>query len=150
MTNKQIASFFRELADIMEMAGENQFKVRAYRKAAELIPSLAVDITSMPPERLRNVPGIGKAIAEKIEAAGSEGTFPTLEKWRHSGFAEFLPLLEISGLTPRKIQGMIKDLGLSNINDLRSAARDGRLDGHKKVDNGIKSKLREFMSKNGS
>jgi len=150
MTNKQIASLFRELADIMEIAGENQFKIRAYRKSAEIIPSLSEEISSMPRERLREIPGIGKAIAEKIEAAGKDDTFPTLEKWRQTRYAEFLPLLEIPGLKPRKIQGMIRDLGVSSIDDLRSAVRDGRLDGYKKVENEIKRKLCEFVNKNGS
>jgi DNA polymerase (family 10) len=76
------------LADLMELAGENFFKIRAYRKAAETIRGLLRPLKEIPPTEIANLPGIGKAIADKIASALETGAFPTLVKWRQSGYAQ--------------------------------------------------------------
>jgi DNA polymerase (family 10) len=103
MTNDEIASLFDELADIMEIAGENHFKIRSYRKAADSLRNTDDSLSKMTQERIISIPGVGKAIAGKIQSAVDTGTFPALEKWRATGYACLRPLLSISGVTGRKL-----------------------------------------------
>ncbi|HBC46048.1 MAG TPA: hypothetical protein DEO84_09270 [candidate division Zixibacteria bacterium] len=124
MTNSELASLFDELADIMEIAGENHFKIRAYRNASEVISATKENIATLPPEKLQQIPGIGKAIAGKISETGEKGTFNTSEKWRQTGFASLRPLLGIPGVNIKIIRAMIKDLGISSIDDLKKIIAD--------------------------
>lgn len=73
ITNAKIADIFNEMADLLDIEGENPFRVRAYRTAARVINSLTENLTDMVKEhtKLTELPGIITAIAEKIEVAGS-------------------------------------------------------------------------------
>jgi DNA polymerase (family 10) len=67
MTNLEIANIFREIAGLMEKKKENWFKIRAYRKVADEIDKLPVELSRMANEgKLREIPGVGEAIAKKI------------------------------------------------------------------------------------
>jgi DNA polymerase (family X) len=138
MTNTELAGLFDELAQIMEIAGEDHFKIRAYRYAAETISISQINLTSLSLEQLQQIPGIGKAISEKIIEAVRSGSFPTLEKWRATGFASLLPLLRLPGLTIRKLKRLMKDLNLSPVNDLNAAIVDVRLNEYSKFDDSLK------------
>ena len=148
MTNKHIASLFDELANIMEIAGENPFKIRAFRNASKAIVNLDRNVEEMNREELHEIPGIGDAISEKIESAKESGTFPTLEKWRQSGYAKFYPLLSVSGLTAREVHKLIKDLSLSFVDELRAQIADGKLENYGKIDSGKLRRLREYLDQN--
>lgn len=144
IANSDIAALFTELADIMELAGENFFKLKAYRQAAEIIEKSGDNIAQLPSEKLLAMPGIGKAISEKIAAAGITGTFPTLEKWRVTGFATFLPFSRKSPLLSIKVlRKLIKDLELKSYDDLKKAIFDGRIDKIEKLDSEIIAAIRE-------
>ncbi|MFN2219307.1 MAG: DNA polymerase III, partial [Anaerolineae bacterium] len=68
MTNQEIAEFFKRIGDMLDILGENRFKVLAYRRAAENILNLGQDIhTYWQAGTLQEIPGIGQAIAEKID-----------------------------------------------------------------------------------
>ena len=69
MNNSEIAALFEELADIMELAGESYFKIRAYRNAAETIKSIRRPVKELSPAEFGQMPGIGKAILEKTNTA---------------------------------------------------------------------------------
>jgi DNA polymerase (family 10) len=143
MTNRELAGLFDELADIMEISGENHFKIRAYRNASGTIFKSHDKLGEMQPDNLQEMAGIGKAIAEKIEVANKTGTFPTLEKWRSSGFASLRPMLKFPGLSIRKLRAMMKALDVSSINDLRNAVIDGRLDAYEKLDSKTREEIKE-------
>ncbi len=67
MTNLEIATVFREIANLLEKKKENWFKIRAYRKVADEIEKLKVDLSQLASEgKLREIPGVGEAIAKKI------------------------------------------------------------------------------------
>jgi DNA polymerase (family 10) len=145
MSNFELAALFGELADIMELAGENFFKIKAYRRAAETIAAANENISELKTESLLEMPGIGKAISEKIAAAKVNGTFPALEKWRHTGYATFLPMSRKSPiLTIKALRRVIKDLGLKSFDDLKSVIVDGRLEKAEKLVQEIKAKIREL------
>jgi DNA polymerase (family X) len=141
MTNEELAGLFSELAQIMEIAGEDHFKIRAYRNAAEIISSSQIKITKLTVDQLQQIEGIGKAISEKIIGAEKTGTFPTLEKWRQTGFASLRPLLNIPGLTMRKLRTMMKDLNISTVAELKAAIVDERFPEYLKLGENIKTTI---------
>jgi DNA polymerase (family 10) len=142
MTNRELAALFDELADIMEISGENHFKIRAYRNASRAISNSHDNISKMPPEKLQEIVGIGKAISDKIQSARETGTFATLEKWRQSSFASLRPLLSIPDFSIRKLRAMMKALDISSIGDLKRASADGRLSLYDKLDLKTREKIK--------
>jgi DNA polymerase (family X) len=145
ISNRELAALFGELADIMELAGENFFKIKAYRQAAGVIEKADDNIAELPSEKLLEMPGIGKAISEKIAEARTTGTFPTLEKWRATGFAEFLPITAKSPLLSVKtIRKLIKEFGFGSYNDLKNALADGKISESGKIDPKVIKVLEEL------
>jgi DNA polymerase (family 10) len=83
VTNTYVAGRFRELADLLLEKKDNWFKIRAYRKVAEEIERLPVEITGMvAADNLRQIPGVGEAIEKKIKEIVATGTIQTLERLR--------------------------------------------------------------------
>ena len=81
MTNLEIAVVFREIANLLEKKKENWFKIRAYRKVADEIEKLTVELSRLADEgKLREIPGVGEAIAKKITEMLSTGHLQFLEK----------------------------------------------------------------------
>jgi DNA polymerase/3'-5' exonuclease PolX len=66
MKNQEIAKIFHEISDILEIQGANPFRIRAYRRAAQTIDGLAGDIAKMQEDEIKEVPGIGKDLTDKI------------------------------------------------------------------------------------
>ena len=125
MTNEELASLFIELADIMEISGDDFFKTLAYRKAAENIEKLERNLFEMSESEIKSLSGIGKAIFEKIKTALESGTFPTLEKWRATGYKSFLQLLKINGVTPKKLGNLLKSLRIESFDDIKKLIDKG-------------------------
>ena len=81
MTNLEIADVFREIASLLEKKKENWFKIRAYRKVADEIEKMTVELSRLADEgKLREIPGVGEAIAKKITEMLSTGRLQFLEK----------------------------------------------------------------------
>ena len=147
MTNADVARLFDELADIMEIAGENFFKIKAYRNASGIISQLDRDLNKLPSEKLNEIAGIGKAISEKIQTALNTGSFPTLEKWRQNDFASFRPLLLIPGLTMRQLRAIIKSNNLTSIADLKKLVANNSVNSIDKLDENTKQSLANFLER---
>jgi DNA polymerase (family X) len=145
MSNAEIAALFTELADLMELAGENYFKIRAYRNASSTINGLSRPLNELSPEKIGALPGIGEAISGKIKSALETGTFPTLEKWRQNDISGFLPLLAIDGLTVGRMRAMIKDLGLIRLDDLKTSLDDGRFQSYDKLDANLRKAIADYV-----
>lgn len=130
MTNSEIARVFVRLADLMEVQGENPFRVRAYRKAADTIEGLTESLESIAARGdLEAVPNIGKGIAEKIAEIVATGTTRALEE-RRTKVPEGLPeLLNLPGLGPKTVQMLHQNLGVGSIDDLEKAVRNRRIRG---------------------
>lgn len=128
MRNLQVAWLFQEMADLLELSGETGFKVVAYRKAARTLEQLPEDIDAIyEAGRLRQIPGIGQALAQKIAEILTRGTFGALEELRAQippGLKEFM---DIPGLGPKTAAMIYKTLGLSTLTELEEAAREKRL-----------------------
>jgi DNA polymerase (family 10) len=125
---REIASVLYEMAELLELHAENRFKIIAYGKAARAIESLNEDIEKVCRERrLQSIPGVGKAIAEKVEEylrTGSIQSHQDLLKDTPSGQAE---LLNISGLGPKTIFMLHEKLNITNLDMLEKAVKEHRI-----------------------
>ena len=88
-TNGEMAAIFRRIADVLEMQGENVFKIRAYRRAVQTLESLPEPIAEIADAgRLADIPGFGKAIQGKITDILATGTTPLYERLKDAASSE--------------------------------------------------------------
>jgi len=128
MNNRQLSDTFTLIADLLEIKGEIVYKTIAYRKAAESLMSLSREASEYWKEgKLEDIPGVGKAIAEKIDELLSTGKLEFLEKLKSEvppSLAEWLP---IPGLGPKRAAMIWKALNITTFAELEAAAKDGKL-----------------------
>ncbi len=131
MENPRVAKVLSELADLCEIDGENVFKIRALRSAADTIASLPVDVRSFreAPEKLRQFKGIGEGIAKKVVEILDTGTCSEREELLSKYPASLLELQALEGVGPKKIRLFFDALGIRSLDDLEAAARAGKLRG---------------------
>lgn len=127
MTNKEIAKTFQYLGAIMELHGENQFKIRSYQNAYITLRKLDRPLSEMSNEEIEGIKGVGKAIAGKIRELLDSGQMSTLEKYRAQTPEGIQEMLNISGFGPKKIMTVWKDLGVESIGELLYAVNENRL-----------------------
>ncbi|MCK5431027.1 MAG: PHP domain-containing protein, partial [Anaerolineales bacterium] len=127
-TNQGVADVFDRIADLLEIKGEVIYKTLAYRRAAESINELPRDINDIWQEgKLTDIPGVGKAIAEKIDELLSTGRLEFWEKLTAEVPASLADLLQVPDLGPKKVALFWRELGITNLEELESAARTGQL-----------------------
>ena len=150
MTNKAIAKLFDQLAKLMELHGENSFKIRSYQNAYITIRKLDEPLSEMTDDQINTIPGVGKAIAEKIREALNTGTFPTLEKYKAMTPQGVVEMLNIDGLGPKKVDALWKDLEIESPGELLYACIENRLVILKgfgeKTQNEIKKKTEYYLA----
>ena len=130
MTNREIADILKRIGDMLDILGENRFKVLAYRRAADNILNLGQDIhTYWQAGTLQDIPGVGKAIADKIDELLTTGQLEFYERLQDQVPASVVSLLEIPDVGPRTAKLMWEELGLQSVTEVESAARSGRLQG---------------------
>jgi len=125
--NQEIAKVFNEIADLLELKGENPFRIRAYRRAAMQIEGLPKDVSQVTEEELIKLPGIGKDLAGKIKEYLSQGKIELHEELRKEFPETFLTLLQVPGLGPKTAKLVYERLKIKSIDELEEAARSGRL-----------------------
>jgi DNA polymerase (family 10) len=143
MKNQEIARIFNNIADLLEIKGENPFRIRAYRRAALNIEALAKDIALLPKEELMNMPGIGQDLAGKIEEYAQTGTILFYENLKKEVPESLCMLLSVPGLGPKTAKQLHEKLHINNLNDLERFAREHKLAGLP----GIKEKTEEHILK---
>jgi len=130
MNNRQLAEAFTLIADLSEIKGENIYKTLAYRKAADSLVNLGREASEYWKEgKLNDIPGVGKAISEKIDELLSTGKLGFLEKLKKEvppGLVEWLP---IPGLGPKRAALIWKTLNITTFAELEAAAKEGKLRG---------------------
>ena len=128
MTNREIADIFKRIGDMLDILGENRFKVLAYRRAADNILSLGQDIRAYwQAGTLQEIPGIGPAIADKIDELLSTGRLEFLESLQDQVPAGVVSLLEIPDVGPKTAKLLWEELGLQSVAEVEEAARAGGL-----------------------
>ncbi|RLF29510.1 MAG: DNA polymerase/3'-5' exonuclease PolX [Thermoplasmata archaeon] len=128
MKNQFVADVLYKIADLLDIKGEIYFKTRAYRVAAQTIENLDEDIEIIVREnRIGSLPGVGEGISKKIRELVETGKLEYFERLRKEFPEGLLSLLSIPGLGPRKVASLYKNLGITNIDELRKACIDGKL-----------------------
>jgi DNA polymerase (family 10) len=128
MNNRELADTFTLIADLLEIKGEIIYKTLAYRKAAESLISLGRDVNQYWKEgKLKEIPGVGQAIADKIDELLRTGKLEFLEKLEAEVPPGLAGWLQIPGMGPKKAALIWHELGLTKLSELEQAARDGQL-----------------------
>lgn len=129
MTNTEIADAFNEIADLLEIEGANQFRVRAYRDAARTISGLPRNVREMvaSDEDLTELSGIGEDLAGKIKTLVETGHLTQLEELRERTPPALADMLQIEGLGPKRVQTIYHELDVTDLEELEQAAEAGRI-----------------------
>jgi DNA polymerase (family 10) len=130
--NREIARCFETIADVMEIRGENAFRVNTYRNVAHIIADLGEDIeTALESGRLAEIRGIGKSTLEKVEEYLQTGSMSACEKALEIVPPSALELLRIPGVGPRTVAQLMNEKGIDSIDKLEKALDKGALAGLK-------------------
>lgn len=127
MTNKEIAKSFQLLGNIMELHGENPFKIRSYHSAYRNLRSLEKPLSEMEEGEIAGIKGVGKAIAGKIKELLDTGLMQTLEKYKDKTPEGIQEMLNIKGFGPKKIMAVWQGLEVESVGELLYAVNENRL-----------------------
>ncbi|MDR3478508.1 MAG: DNA polymerase/3'-5' exonuclease PolX [Gammaproteobacteria bacterium] len=127
--NAEIVNTLNRLADLLEIDGENPFKIRAYRNASRVIGGMSHEVSDWVDEGkdLTDIPGIGKSIAEKITTIVKTGKLPYLKDVESHTPAVLSKLMRIDGLGPKRVQLLHEKLHIRSIKDLKQAISSGKI-----------------------
>jgi DNA polymerase (family 10) len=132
MDNEEIARRFNEMASLMEVRGEDPFRLRSYRMAAEAIETWPTPMSEIAKEQglagLLEIPGVGKALAGKIVELIETGTFEAWEKLTAETPATVLDLLDLPGVGPKTAAMLHQKFKIASLDDLRKFAESGGLE----------------------
>jgi DNA polymerase (family 10) len=129
MKNQEIAKIFNEIADLLEIKGENPFRIRAYRRAAQNIEGLSGSIKDMSIDELLNIPGIGQDLAGKITEYLKTGKMQTHEDLKKEIPEGLLTLLSVPGLGPKTAGLLYEKLKIKDIDELQKLASEHKIAG---------------------
>ena len=132
MDNAEIASRFNQMGSLMEVRGEDSFRVRSYRMAAEAVETWPTEVKEIVTNEglggLLEIPGVGKALAGKIVELVQTGTFAAWEKLTAETPATVLDLLELPGVGPKTAATFHQKFKIASLDDLRKFAESGGLE----------------------
>lgn len=143
MKNQEIAKVFNDIADILEIKGDNPFRIRAYRRGAQNIDGFAGDIAETPEEELRKIPGIGHDLAEKIKEYVTTDHLEFYEELKKEVPHSLVEMLSVPSLGPKTVKMLFEKLKINNIDKLEQLAKKGELKGLP----GIQAKTEENILK---
>lgn len=144
MKNAEIAALFEKMADVLELKGENRFRINSYRKVARVLNDLTEDIEELArQDRLKDIPGVGEGHAEKIGEYLLTGRMRRYDEVMKGISEETAALMQIPGLGPKTVAMLNKQLGIAGIADLEKAISENRLTGLK----GLATKKIENIAK---
>jgi DNA polymerase (family 10) len=127
LDNLAIARVLAEIGDLLEIRGENPFKIRAYRNAAETIAHSAERVAELSAEDRRALPGIGKDLAAKIGELVETGSIAYHQALLQEFPPTVLDLLHLQGVGPKTVALLYREVDVRTLDDLERAAREGRL-----------------------
>jgi DNA polymerase (family 10) len=127
--NSDIADIFNKVADLLDIEGANPFRVRAYRNAARAVSNLPQNVSDMieSEKDLTQLPGIGKDLAGKIQEIVETGSLAQLEELEGKMSPELIKLMKVAGLGPKRVKALNRNLGVTNLKELKKAAQQGKV-----------------------
>jgi DNA polymerase (family 10) len=147
MNNEAIARKFNRLADLMEIRGDDQFRIRSYRNAADMIETWPVELSEIARESgakgLQEIPGVGKAISGKIIELVEKGTFEAWEKLTVETPESVLDLLQVGGVGRKTAALLHQKFKIASLDDLKKFVAGGGLE----LVDGIGEKSAERISR---
>ncbi len=126
-TNADVAAALHEIADLLEIKGENRFRYLAYRRAADAIEGASQPVCGLPEQRLVAINGVGKGMAARVKEFCETGRLEALEKLRAQVPIGLREMTMLPGLGPKRAMQLFQELGTSNLDELRVAAEEHRI-----------------------
>ena len=130
-SNDTVEAMLLEFADLLSIVAGDQFKPRAYEKAARSVGGHHADLRGLDEQGILAIPNVGRSIADKIVEFLASGTVPELEELRAKIPAGVREMTAIPGFGPKKAMIVYQELGIATVEDLVAAAQDGSLRGLK-------------------
>lgn len=128
MENAEVAATLWRVGDLLELTGENPFKVQTYRRASQVVDTLAVPVAEVWRRgQLGALPGLGERTVRRIGELLETGTFDELERLREQVPPGVVELLAVEGVGPKTASRVWKELGVTDVDALEAACQDGRL-----------------------
>lgn len=141
--NAYIAEIFNKIADLLDIEGANQFKVRAYRNAAWTIQGLTESLSDMVKQDkdLTELPGIGDELAKKIQEIVETGSLNYLKKLEKQINPSLTDLLHINGLGPKRVNKIYHELNITTVEELKKAAKEHKIQALKGFGKKVEEKI---------
>ena len=127
MQNAEIAKYLAEIADMMELTGENFFHVRAYRNAARAVLDYPGNFSKLTFKQMEAVPGIGKGISSKVDALIKTGELELHQELRKKVPTGMMDIMRLPALGPKRVKQLHEELGITSLDDLKSALEAGAI-----------------------
>ncbi len=127
MLNPSLAKILYEMGDLLEMGDDNPFRIRAFRRAAEIIESFPQDLGALSREQQLQIPGIGKGIADLIEELKKKGSVAEHQRLLKKFPEGLLQIMRLQGLGPKRAAILYKERRIDSIDKLSAAAKKGTL-----------------------
>jgi DNA polymerase (family 10) len=128
VTRDQVVDVLQRIALLLELQGENPFKVRAYHNGARALEMLEGDLgTLVREDQLKGIPGIGEALREKISTLVTTGKLPYYEELVAQFPPKLFELFDVPGLGPKKIKALYEQLNVASLADLEKACQNDRI-----------------------
>jgi len=153
ITNDDVARTLERIGDLLEIKGENPFKVRAYRLAATQVENLGDPLSKMAQREggLQGIEGFGPAIAEKVGELLTTGRLAFLERLEHEIPPTLVAVRQLPGVGPRTAAMLWREAGITTLDELDAAARTGKLVGLPRLgQRGVERIVRALEQRNGS
>ena len=154
MNNREIANQFNLLANLMELHDENPFKIRSYQSAYNALKKMEEPLSEMDHTTIEAIPGVGKAIFEKINELLTTGQLRILKKYKDITPPGVVEMIKIRGLGPKKIKSIWQNLNITTPGELLYACNENKLIelsgfGFKSQED-IKNKVEYYLNSQGS
>ena len=127
MQNAEIAKYLAEIADMMELTGENFFHVRAYRNAARAVLDYPGNFSKLTIQQMEKVPDIGKGISSKLDTLIKTGELTIHQELRKKVPPGMMDVMKLPALGPKRVRQLHDELGIKSLDDLKSALESGAL-----------------------
>jgi DNA polymerase (family 10) len=151
MDNEAIAERFNRLANLMEIRGDDRYRIRSYRNAAELIETWPTPLRTIASEDgakgLQQIPGVGKAISGKIIELLEKGTFDAWEKLTAETPESVLDLTRVSGIGLKTAAALHQKFKISSLDDLKNFVAGGGLEMVDGIGEKSSERIRESLAR---